>query len=185
MIEEAKINPEAFGELYDRHYDTILAYVFRRTMDISVAEDLTSNTFFSALKALPKYTHKAPFSAWLYRIASNEIRMHWRRTGRHSRIEEARRWQMAFGRVEFSTHGATDMEEFQEHLARLHAVRRAVESLPERFRVPLALRYFEGLSHEEIAAVLNKRVGTVKVHVHRGLTRLRKMLRDATETPAQ
>ena len=182
LVEEAKSNPDAFGELYDRHYDTILAYVFRRTMDIPVAEDLTSSTFLKALGALPKYRPKAPFRAWLYRIATNEIRMHWRRAGKHSPLEDARRWEVAFGRVEFSAHHATDGEEFQEHLTRLDEVRRALERLPERFRAPLALRYFESLRYEEIAAILKKPVGTVRVHAHRGLKRLRKMLRDPAET---
>lgn len=183
FVEAAKTDPEAFGELYDRHYGTILTYLFRRTMDISVAEDLTSNTFLKALKGLPKYQHKAPFRAWLYRIATNEVRMHWRRISTHSRREDARRWEMAYGRVKLPATSATDIEDFQTHLTRLDGVRMALENLPERFRAPLALRYFEDLTYEEIAAVLNKPVGTVKVHAHRGVKRLRKMLSNATETP--
>lgn len=182
LVEKAKLDPEAFGKLYDLHYDRIMAYVFRRTMDISITEDLTSTTFLKALRALPKYDHNAPLRVWLYRIATNEVRMYWRRAGKHSRFEDARRWKMAYGRVEFSGTCVEDTEDFQERLNRLDEVRRALESLPERYRAPLALRYFENVSYEEIAAVLKKPVGTVKVHVHRGLKRLRKMLGDSTET---
>ena len=182
LVQSAKLDPEAFGQLYDLHYDRIVAYVFRRTMDISVTEDLTANTFIKALKALPKYNHNAPFRAWLYRIARIDVRMLGRRAGKHSRLEDARRWEMAYGRVGFPGTCVADREAFQGRLNRLDEVRRALESLPERFRAPLALRYFEDLPYEEIAAVLKKPVGTIKAHVHRGLKRLRKMLDDATET---
>lgn len=182
LVERARLDPEAFGQLYDIHYERIMVYFFKRTMDISIAEDLTSNTFLKALKAMPKYNHKAPFSAWLYQIATNEVRMYWRRAGKHSRNEDARRWEKAYGKLEFSDSQIIDREEFLERMNRFDGVRRAVESLPERFRAPLALRFFEDLSYEEIGNVLRKPIGTVKVHVHRGLKRLKKVLGDSTET---
>ena len=51
LVERAKTHPEAFGELYDRYYTVVLNYVFRRTLDVALAEELTSNTFFNALRA--------------------------------------------------------------------------------------------------------------------------------------
>ncbi len=68
-----------FGGLYELYYSKILSYVYRRTMNAALAEELTSNTFFKALRALPEYEHRGHFSAWLYRIATNEIKAH-RRT---------------------------------------------------------------------------------------------------------
>ena len=74
LAERAKTSPPAFGLLYERYYRKILGYVYRRTLDAAVAEELTSNTFFNALCALPAYEHRGHFAAWLYRIATNEIR---------------------------------------------------------------------------------------------------------------
>jgi len=182
LVERAKLDPEAFGELYDLYYDRIIAYIFRRTMDVWIAEDLTSSTFLKALKALRKYDHKAPFKAWLYRIATNEIRMHWRWASKHSRLEDSRRWEMAYGKVEVSGSPIVEREEFEERLRRCDEVRRLLESLPERYRVPLALRFFEELSCKEIATVLNRPTGTVRVYIHRGLKRLKRILCESTVT---
>jgi DNA-directed RNA polymerase specialized sigma24 family protein len=71
---------EAVGKLYDRHYKAILAYVYHSTLDATTAEDLTSNVFLAAFEHLRRYRwRRVPFRAWLYRIATNEIRMDYRR----------------------------------------------------------------------------------------------------------
>ena len=90
LIERAKTDPEAFGRLFEAYYDRIITYTYRCSLNLAVAEDLTSNTFFKALRGLPKYRHRVSFLAWLYRIAANEVRMHWRsesrrRTTAHNR----------------------------------------------------------------------------------------------------
>src|SRR5258705_13276141 len=78
LAQRAMREPEAFGILYERFYQVILNYTFRRTLSVSAAEELTSNTFFKALRALPKYRGEQPIRSWLYAIATNELRMHWR-----------------------------------------------------------------------------------------------------------
>ncbi len=75
QVEAAKRDPAAFAPLFQAYYDKVLTYAYRCTMNITVAEELTSNTFFKAVRAMPKYRRGIPFSAWLYRIATNEIRM--------------------------------------------------------------------------------------------------------------
>src|SRR6266851_8577710 len=77
LVQRAKHDPAAFGELYEAHYQSILNYLYRRTLSVTVAEELTSNTFFKALRGLPGF-HPQPqirFRSWLYRIATNEARM--------------------------------------------------------------------------------------------------------------
>jgi hypothetical protein len=63
LVERAKTQPEAFGHLYDRYYSVVLNYVFRRTLDVALAEELTSNTFFNALRALGGYENRGKFLA--------------------------------------------------------------------------------------------------------------------------
>ena len=182
LIEAARREPAAFGVLYDAYYERILSYLFKRTLDMSAAEDITADTFTKAMRKLSKCGKDTPFAAWLYRIATNELRMHWRFQWRHSRVEDARRWEMAYGHVTFRESDGTSAEELQARLTRMEAVRAAVERLPERYRAPLVLRYYEGLSYEEIGAVLERPAATVKVHVHRGLMRLKKTFSEINET---
>src|SRR5690242_15578242 len=87
LVQRALREPESFALLYERFYPMILNYAFRRTLDVNLAEELTSNTFFKALRALPKYRPGAqPLRAWLYSIATNELRMHWRWRRRHPAV---------------------------------------------------------------------------------------------------
>ena len=185
LVERAKARPEEFGALYELHYAKILGYVYRRTLDVALAEELTSNTFFKALRALPRYDHRGHFAAWLYRIASNEVKAHRRaassrRENNHLRPEE-------LGRVYFATvtpevtegpNGEEDVEEKLRAFARLHE---AVSRLPDRYQVAISLRYFESLSYAEIAEVLGKKLGTVKSLIHRGLGPLKHQYRHGPE----
>lgn len=91
LVERAKNDTEAFGELFDQYYSQILGYVLKRTAGIEVAQDITSEVFFKALNNLHKFHWRGiPFSAWLYRIANNEIANHFRKNGQ---------WQLALDKI--------------------------------------------------------------------------------------
>ena len=80
LIERAKKDPEAFGILFDRHYPAIFAYICRRMEDWDLSRDMAAEVFIKAFKGLWRYRwHGIPFSSWLYRIATNEIRMYLRK----------------------------------------------------------------------------------------------------------
>ena len=79
LIERAKTDPEAFGNLYERYVDRIYNYIYYRVGNANEAEDLTARLFHRVLKALPRYTDRgAPFISWLYRIAHNLVANHHR-----------------------------------------------------------------------------------------------------------
>jgi RNA polymerase sigma-70 factor (ECF subfamily) len=172
LVERARTQPEAFGHLYDRYYSVVLNYVFRRILDVALAEELTSNTFFNALRALGGYENRGKFLAWLYRIAGNEIRLNWR--ARRKQHEGEARWRAELGRVRFATDRAIAMEEVEEQARQFALLHEAIRRLPERYQTILALRYFESLSCEEVAEVVGTKVGTVKSLIHRGLKQLRR-----------
>ena len=68
------VDAEAFGHLYDRYCDQIFRFTLRRLPDRETAEDVTAEVFFKALRAIGAYNPAvAPFSAWLYRIATNAV----------------------------------------------------------------------------------------------------------------
>ncbi len=80
LIEKSKKNPRAFGEIYEQYFDQIYNYILRQTGDDELAGDLCSQTFVNALNNLPRYEFRGfPFSAWLYKIAGNEVNKHYRK----------------------------------------------------------------------------------------------------------
>lgn len=174
LVERAKNDPEAFGILFDRHYSAVLNYVARRTGDVALAHDITSETFYKALGSIRTFRWRGiPFSAWLYRIASNEIASYFRRS---RSLESLDRLAHEYG---FDLASDEDLEaeliEAQEALARherYQAVLAALRDLPEKYQTVIALRFFEGRSVAEIAQVMGRPQGTVKSLLHRGLKRL-------------
>jgi RNA polymerase sigma-70 factor, ECF subfamily len=177
LVQRAKNNPAAFGELYEAHYQSILNYLYRRTLSVTVAEELTSNTFFKALRGLPGF-HPRPgirFRSWLYRIATNEARMHWRRhKGRRETLLLSDENELP--RIIFVWPKTESPEIVRAKQMQYVMVHQALGRLPEAYQAALTLRYFDGLGHEEIAEILGKRLGTVKSLVHRGLAKLAKVM---------
>ena len=173
LIEQAKSDPDAFGELYERYYNRILNYIYRRMPDVKIAEELTSNTFYNVLRALPKYRQKRSFHAWIYRIATNEVNMYLRSAKNRSIREKDFYTEKDFDRIYFISPGIETKEEKEEKKRRFQKLNESLNELPEKYRTVLVLRYFEEMKIDEIAQVTGKRTGTVKSLIHRGLKRLR------------
>jgi RNA polymerase sigma-70 factor, ECF subfamily len=177
LVQRAKNDPAAFGELYEAYYQSILNYLYRRTLSVTVAEELTSNTFFKALRGLPGFQPRPwiRLRSWLYRIATNEARMYWRSHKRRRETllpsDENELLRITF--VWPETESPEIMREKQKQYAMVH---QALGRLPEPYQAALTLRYFEGLGHEQIAEILGKRLGTVKSLVHRGLAKLARVM---------
>ncbi|MFG0304968.1 MAG: RNA polymerase sigma factor [Phycisphaerales bacterium JB040] len=168
LIERAKRDPRAYAELYRMHYGAIAGYLLRRTGDRHVAEDLASETFLSAWKALGRFRDRgAPFRAWLMRIATNKA-------NRWSRDRKRRsRHATALGAP------ATPAEASE----RAGDVQRALLGLAERDQSVLVLHHVEGLSVARVADVLGVREGTVKSRLARARERMRAAL-ETTDTQA-
>src|SRR4051812_29858825 len=161
-VRRAKHDPAAFGTLYEAHYDAILNYLYRRTLSVAVTEELTSNTFFKALRGLPAFQPRpwVPFRSWLYRIATNEARMYWRaRSGRGETLPLSDENDLP--RITFVWPETETPEAVREKQRQYALVHQALGRLPEPYLSALALRYFEGLAHEVIAGILGKRPGTI------------------------
>ena len=74
LVERAQRDSRQFGALYDRHFQQIYRFVYSRVREQTAAEDVTSEVFMKALKAMPRYQDTGrPFAAWLYQIAVNAI----------------------------------------------------------------------------------------------------------------
>jgi RNA polymerase sigma-70 factor, ECF subfamily len=169
LVAAAQRDSKAAGRLYDKYYSEVFRYLHHCTFDKAVTEDLTSNVFLAAFQHLGQYRwRQIPFRAWLFRIATNEVRMHWRRQKRVKMIRlEPDRDIQAVG-----PSAAGRLEAVEEY----HLVHQALLELRLKYRTVIILRYFEDKTISEICEITSRKEGTVKSQLHRGLARLQDIL---------
>ncbi len=173
LVQRSQTDIGAFGELYDEFYPRIVNYVLRRTASIDIAQEVTSVVFFKALENIGRFEWRGlPFSAWLYRIASNEIANHYRGNGhKEYHLDEARCLKaVAFG---FHADEVTDVEANLLKHEEFLSLHEQLSQLPMRYQEVITLRFFEEKQISEISQILGKPEGTVKSLLHRGLEKLR------------
>jgi RNA polymerase sigma-70 factor (ECF subfamily) len=176
LVSAARNAPVAAGQLFDRYYPEIFRYVYHCTLDHAVTEDLTSNVFFCAFRRLGLFRwRRVPFRAWLYRIATNEVRMHHRRQKRMMAVDG--------GTVDPEHPGAgCSPEAAAAETDDYRLLHRALLELGQKYRTVIVLRYLEGKSLSEICEITNKREGTIKSQLHRALAYLKEALVQAGVT---
>jgi RNA polymerase sigma-70 factor (ECF subfamily) len=164
-VADARKDPRAFGELYDRYAPRIYRYLLSRLGSVEDARDITSQTFLTAYQTFPRYKHKGYFSAWLFSIARSKYVDHWRKA--QSRIE---------------THEEQDPEPLPDPLLQVIEIERVaqlkqqIRELTDHEQELLRLRFVAELSFSEIASVLNKKEDTVKKSLYRLLARLQSQM---------
>jgi RNA polymerase sigma-70 factor (ECF subfamily) len=157
-IEAAQRDPSRFADLYEGHFERVYAFVLRRVSNRAEAEDLTSDVFHKALANIGRFEwRRAPFAAWLFRIASNAIASHFEK---NERVAPAAQEDVPEPVV---------MREV-EHRAGLY---RMVAQLPPLQQRVLRMRFGGEKSIREIALTLKKTEGAVKQLQLRALRKLR------------
>jgi RNA polymerase sigma-70 factor, ECF subfamily len=157
----------AFGVLYERYMDRVYRYIAYKTSNQAIAEDLTSEVFLNAWKSIDRYEDRGyAFSTWLLRLAHNEVTDYYRKKRNTTPLPET-------DIVESSAPAPGEFVELQEEQ---QALLRAINQLPEEWRQVLLLRFVEGVSFEEVAAIVGKSSGACRVIQHRALARLREIL---------
>lgn len=156
----------AFSELVARHQDRIYRFLLRLTRSHDDALDLAQETFIHAWTSLDRWQARARFSTWLFQIARNQAIDLLRRTQRVDFVE----FDADMG--DSLADSAPTPEETLHSTQRLHALERALQSLPTEHREILLLREIEDLSYDEMAAVLDIQLGTVKSRIARARTAL-------------
>ncbi|HEU4566232.1 MAG TPA: sigma-70 family RNA polymerase sigma factor [Gemmatimonadaceae bacterium] len=170
----------AFRELVRRYERPVFSLVFRMVRDRETAEDLSQETFIKVLNHIDRYRPEFKLSSWLFKIANNVT------------IDYLRKRQLDTVSMEGSPHAATaseieatsfDVEARQESaLEEIEskelgsAIERAIARLRPEYRSCILLRHVEGRSYEEIAAMLDLPLGTVKTYIHRARHELRRDL---------
>lgn len=171
LVIAAKVNPAAFGELYEKYVARIYNYHYRHTSNRAEAEDLTSRTFYRSLRSLQSYRETgAPFQAWLFRIAHNLVvnwyRDHQNRPTVSVDIEDAPRLVSSI----ISPETWVSTAETQQKLLKV------IESLPEDRKALIILKFVDHLSNAEIAEILGRTEGAIKALYHRTLISLKRAM---------
>jgi len=167
-VRAAQVDRAAFAVLYRRYLDRVYGYCFYLLGDHHDAEDVTERTFLAALAAIDRFRDQgAGFRSWLFRIAHNQVANALRSRGRRrtSPLESVAE-PMA------STDTADEIGRADE----ARRVRRALGKVSEDRRQVLVLRFVDGLSSQEIGAVLDRSPGAIRVLQHRALREMREIL---------
>jgi RNA polymerase sigma-70 factor (ECF subfamily) len=173
----------AFEILVHRYAPGVFRIVSRH-VPREMAEELVQDAFVEAFQSLGSYSHKAPFSHWLSRVALRRCYSYWRSSHRRgaeipmSRLsEESRNWMDRLL-------GARSREDFEAEAARSEAAEVlscALDRLPAGDRMVLTLVHLEGHSVQEAADLLGWTVISIKVRAHRSRKKLRKIILDLIE----
>ena len=152
-------------ELYDVHVDRVYRLAYRMVGDDDLARDFTQETFIRAFERLDGFRGESALSTWLHSIATSVVLNGLRKVKRFRRRE-------------------TDLEdagEMPEHLRRADPdlkskMERAIDALPEKYRMVFVMHDVEGYTHEEIATTMGTETGTSKAQLSRARAKLREAL---------
>lgn len=168
QIKAAIANPQAFGVLYDKYYLRIFRYVFQRVEDEDTAADITSVVFSKALFNLGKYQFRGvPFSAWLFRVAQNELNQLFRKNQAQKvvNIPIDNLGQMA------EDAGEEGLEE------RIDDLKKAMKDLSEDELELIEQRYFENRSYKEMSEILDMEENNARVKTFRVIQKLKSLMK--------
>ena len=170
----------AFRELVRRYERPVFSLVYRVVRDRDTAEDLAQDTFVKVLNHIDRYRPEFKFSSWLFKIANNVAIDHLRRRTVDTVSLEGSRYATTTDQVEAtSVRVAAAQESPLEELESRElgsAIERAIAGLRPEYRACILLRHVEDRSYEEIAAMLDLPLGTVKTYIHRARHELREAL---------
>ncbi len=170
LVERARAGDrQAFGELYDRYAALTYRHIHCLVGDRQTTEDLTAQTFLQALQAIDRYEERGiPFQVWLLRIARNLAINHWRIRRNHSNGDNGLEREDSTPSPESLCEAKLLEEEVWGAVRRLRGDQRQV----------IILRFVDGLSYSDVAQVLGKSIGAVRVIQYRALSALRRVLED-------
>jgi len=168
LVERAKQQDQtAFAQLYEEYFNKIYRYVALKIGDKTEAEDMTQQVFLNALKSISSFKWKgAPFSAWLYRIAHNQVVDYFRKKKKQAATLLDESLISSDSNPQLAAEHSLDIEQLLSATRRLTAAQREV----------ISLRFAGELSTAQVADIMGKSQGAVKALQHSAIVALRKTL---------
>lgn len=167
IINAVKGEASAFGLLYDHYQPQIYRFIMLKTGRREEAEDLTHQVFLHAFQHIKNYKDLGyPFSSWLYQIAKNQVIDYYRTRKNNMSLEKAEANVIADDNPETETSEKMELEK----------LRAAVKELKSDYQDVIILRFVEELPTKEVAEIIRKSEGAVKLLQHRALKQLKKIL---------
>ena len=164
-------NRAALVQLFETHYERVARYIAVRIGSIDEAEDLASDVFVRALRAIDSYKDTgAPMEAWLFKIARNSVIDHLRDRSRKPRPAELNE---ALATMERRDANPDRQIEYTEEV---HSLHQAMEKLSDAQRQVLALRFGAEMTSEEVAQVVGKKAGAVREMQSAAISKLRHIM---------
>jgi RNA polymerase sigma-70 factor (ECF subfamily) len=159
---------EAFQVLFETYKDKVYSIaVYSVGGDRSIADDVTQQIFLKLFTAIQQFRGESEFTTWLYRLVVNAC------------MDERRKRRRLLPWGDGPAHHPSEQKPQEQRYARLElaqAVQQAIAELKPKFRLPILLKYIEGLSYEEISSVMGISKGTVASRLNRGHRQLAKQL---------
>ncbi|HDQ45306.1 MAG TPA: sigma-70 family RNA polymerase sigma factor [bacterium] len=164
----------AFEQIVRRYKEPLINFVYHFLGDRVDAEDVVQETFLRVYRNKHLYRNIAKFSTWIYTIASNLAKTELRRRRRRRLFSIS---QMGFDNRDYDLpSGDATPEGIVDGGMKESIIRKAIETLPTKFKEVVILRDVQEFSYEEIGEILDIPIGTVKSRVNRGRSRLQKKL---------
>ena len=162
IVEKAKYDDAYFEILYNHYFPKIYGYIFKRTGNHEIAEDLVSDTFMKVFANLNKYTHQGhTFGAWIYKIATNRLIDHYRKAGRQKEVDIQNIAEPADTRKRPEFLAAQSQDRI--------LIQFVLNKLPEKHQKVLYLKFFNEMSNIEIGEALGTNPNNAGVMIHRAL----------------
>ena len=167
----------AISQLIDRHSNRVRDYIRMMVKDHDLADDILQETFIKAVQVIDdgRYADTGKFLSWMLRIAHNKVIDYFRSQKRAKTINESESGYNVLGTLRFADSSVEDRL-ISEQIAL--DVRRLVDHLPQEQREVVMLRYYSGLSFQEIAEQTNVSINTALGRMRYALINLRKMIKD-------
>ncbi len=166
LIVQARTSYNAFALLYRRHYDAVFKYCVHRLFDRHLAEDITSQVFLKVVEKFQCFKgSERQFRNWLYKIATNIINEHLRKSARHKSA-------IRIFQEQSNNRNCTS----EDCAVKLATLKQTVLTLKPKYQTIITLRFFENLKLTEIAEVLDSNPGTIRSQLARALSKLRRKL---------
>lgn len=163
---------DAFSVLVQRYQKQIYSLTYRLTNDPEDARDMAQEVFIHIYRVLNKYDPDRKFFSWMYKVATNVCYNVLRRGKNEHLVTLDKVIEIA----PFVARSDSQPEEFFERRETQEMVRQAVTELPEKYRLPLVLRYLEDMTYKEIAEYMDLPVTTIETRLYRGKALLYKRL---------